>query len=110
MPQPTDPSLYCIEVVTRQWEAMVAWYRDTVGLRTLIRMTDDRYAMLAAGATRLAILGRDVEQSPPAQRHRLVFEVAELATPPARRHSEGFLELKLTDPDGNSVRLICWDR
>lgn len=106
--EPPRPELFCLELLTPHWERMVGWYRNTLGLRVLIRMVDDQYALLAAGGTRLAILGRHRDSELPQNRLRLVFEVAELAAPPARIHAEGFRELHLVDPDGNAVRVIAW--
>ena len=100
-------TLYCVELLTTQWETMVAWYRTTLGLVGLIRIVEDRYALLQAGSTRVAILGRDNVASG-AGRMRLVFEMPTLDVPPARVHPEGFREVRLVDPDGNDVRLIAW--
>ena len=35
------PGLYCIELRTTQWERAVAWYREALGLRVLVRVVDD---------------------------------------------------------------------
>ena len=48
------PGLYCIELRTQQWERLVEWYREVIGLRVLVRVTDDGYALLEAGETRNA--------------------------------------------------------
>jgi catechol 2,3-dioxygenase-like lactoylglutathione lyase family enzyme len=106
--EPARPELFCLEILTSNWERMVAWYRNTLGLRSLIRIDEDRYALLAAGGTRLAILGRPRDNEEAQTRLRLVFELPELPIPPARVHREGFHELHLVDPDGNAVRLIAW--
>jgi predicted enzyme related to lactoylglutathione lyase len=113
------PSLFSVELRTSQWATMVEWYRTVLGLRVLIRVVDDGYALLAAGDTRLAILARD--DPPPANgRWSLGFEVPDLdaiharlrtaaaaATAPTT-HPEGFRELTVTDPDGNRLRLFAW--
>ena len=111
--------LFCVEIRTARWAAMVAWYRDTLGLRSLVRVSEDRYALLAAGASRLALVGisdQENGKSPSA----LVFEVPNLTAAEEslytagerilrrRIHPEGFHELTLNDPDGNCVRLIAW--
>jgi len=100
--------LFCVELLTSQWETMIAWYRETLGLRALVRMPEDQYALFAAGGTRIAILGRSSLDESSARRLRLVFEVSTLAVPPARLHPEGFLERRLADPDGNAVHLVAW--
>jgi catechol 2,3-dioxygenase-like lactoylglutathione lyase family enzyme len=113
------PSLFSVELRTARWPDMVAWYRDVLGLRVLVRVMDDGYALLAAGDTRLAILAR--KEPPPASgRWSLGFEVPDLdaiharlraaaaaATAPTT-HPEGFRELTVADPDGNRLRLFAW--
>ena len=114
-----QPSLFSVELRTARWAELVEWYRHVLGLRVLVRVVDDGYALLAAGDTRLAILSRPA--APPASgRWSLGFEVADLAAvrerlvragtdvaPPAA-HPEGFRELVFTDPDGNRIRLFAW--
>ena len=98
---------------------MVEWYRCVLGLRVLVRVVDDGYALLAAGDTRLALLQRpDADQS--SRRWSLGFEVADLESIQARlieagpeiikikEDPEGFRELVATDPDGNRIRLFVW--
>jgi hypothetical protein len=53
-----SPGLYCIELRTSQWEVMVQWYRSALGLRVLVRVVDDGYALLECGETRLALIAR----------------------------------------------------
>lgn len=98
---------------------MVEWYRGVIGLRVLLRVVDDEYALIEAGDTRLAILGRPSpgEASP---RWSLGFEVVDLDAARARlaaagahvedpgRHPEGFREIVSADPDGNRLRLFTW--
>lgn len=119
------PALFAVELRSTRWEALVAWYRDALGLEVLLRVIDDRYALLAAGSARLAILGRDVAVPPDSRwsqssRWSLAFEVADLeatrerlvatgcaASEPAS-NPEGFREFVVADPDGNRVRLFAW--
>lgn len=111
--------LFCVEIRTSQWGPMLAWYRDMLGLRSLVRVNEEQYALLAAGASRLAVVGVEGQaagRSPAV----LVFEVPNLAAAEEslyaagerilrrRIHPEGFHELTLGDPDGNCVRLIAW--
>ena len=118
-------TLFAVELRSTQWEALVAWYRDVLGLEVLLRVVDDRYALLAAGSARLAILGRD-DAVPPgsrwsqSSRWSLVFELADLeatrerlmatgcAAPEPTANPEGFREFVVADPDGNRVRLFAW--
>ncbi len=113
------PTLFAVEIRTAQWPELVAWYRDLLGLEVLLRVVDDRYALLAAGPTRLAILGRD-RGEPASGRWSLAFEVTDLenargrlvaggiGAPAPVANPEGFRELVVTDPDGNRIRLFAW--
>jgi catechol 2,3-dioxygenase-like lactoylglutathione lyase family enzyme len=113
------PSLYSVELRTSRWQEMVDWYRSTLGLRVLVRVVDEGYALIEAGETRLALIARDTNGEPN-PRWSLGFEVhdveqvaarLELAGnrfSPPRRHAEGFQEIMTTDPDGNSIRLFAW--
>jgi len=116
---PSDrPSLFSVELRTAAWGELVAWYRDVLGLRVLVRVVDDGYALLAAGDTRLAILARPAAGSA-SGRWSLGFEVTDLDAVHARLvasggsatptvHPEGFRELVVADPDGNRIRLFAW--
>ena len=113
------PGLYCIELRTANWHESVEWYRQALGLRVLVRVVDDGYALLEAGETRLALLARESpgEASP---RISFAFEVHDLTTVIARLermgsvvkeaidHPEELREINLSDPDGNRIRLFCW--
>jgi predicted enzyme related to lactoylglutathione lyase len=120
-PLDDDCELYCVEIRTDNWQNLVAWYKNALGMRSLLRVEEDRYALLAAGGTRLAIVGRDShDQKSP--RWTLAFEVANLDVAearlegagaevgPRRLHPEGFTTVAATDPDGNRVRLFTWPK
>ena len=118
MSVPQPPSLFSVELRTAHWAELVEWYRNVLGLRVLVRVVDDRYALLEAGDTRLAILGRPTPGEP-SSRWSLGFEVADLdeaarrlaaagADGSPQSHPEGFRELVVTDPDGNRIRLFSW--
>ena len=113
------PGLYCVELRTAQWDQMLKWYREVLGLRVLVRVVDDGYALLAAGETRLALVAR-AAPGPPTRRISLAFEVQDLKSLCARlqaagsiithpaRDPEGLREADTADPDGNRIRLFCW--
>lgn len=123
-PRP-DPNAACaafaVELRTAQWEALVEWYRDVLGLVVLLRDSDGGYALLQAGAAQVALLRR-ADAGPASPRYGLCLEIA--AWPPVlqrlqrggtpfsgpRTAPEGYEEATLTDPDGNRIRLICWSR
>jgi predicted enzyme related to lactoylglutathione lyase len=119
MSVPHRPSLFSVELRTARWTELVEWYRNVLGLRVLLRVVDDGYALFEAGDTRLAILGRPTPGEP-SGRWSLGFEVEDLdaahdrlaaagttVTQPETHH-EGFRELRAVDPDGNRLRLFCW--
>lgn len=95
------------------------WYRDALGLKVLVRVLDDEYALLEAGDTRLAILGR-AAAGEASGRWSLGFEVSDVVVARERLlgmamtvgeptiHPEGFHELRVVDPDGNRLRLFAW--
>jgi predicted enzyme related to lactoylglutathione lyase len=113
------PSLYCVELRTSCWTECVKWYRETLGLKVLVRVPEDGYALLEAGDTRLALIARD-NSGPASARWSLGFEVENLDTVAQRlvtagwevsrpdRTSEGFREVVTLDPDGNRIRLFSW--
>jgi predicted enzyme related to lactoylglutathione lyase len=113
------PSLYCVELRTQNWVRLVEWYRDVLGLRVLVRVVDDGYALLEAGETRLALLQRD-SVGEPNKRISLAFEVDDIAKVSARLEASGVTvlypvrgpehlrEANALDPDGNRIRLFSW--
>ena len=115
------PGLYCVELRTDHWEASVRWYREVLGLKVLVRVTDDGYALLDAGETRIALLKREQvgEASP---RISLAFEVSDLRMVTtrlaadgcdfamAKTDAEGLREINVADPDGNRIRLFSWPK
>lgn len=115
------PELYCVELRSDHWAELVEWYKQALGMRSLLRVDDDRYALLAAGNSRLAIVGRDVPGAS-SPRWTLAFEVADLDVAearlegagaevgPRRLHPEGFTTIATSDPDGNRVRLFNWPK
>ncbi len=113
------PGLYCVELRTENWDALVEWYREVLGLRVLVRVIDDGYALLEAGETRLALLSRS-SAGEAAARVSLAFEVKDVRKICARikaagssvtyprRDQEGLREANTLDPDGNRIRLFSW--
>jgi catechol 2,3-dioxygenase-like lactoylglutathione lyase family enzyme len=113
------PSLYCVELRTENWPRLVDWYRHILGLRVLVRVVDDGYALLEAGETRIALLSRDNTEAP-SGRISLAFEVDDIPKVCGRldefgspllhptHDPEGLREVNTTDPDGNRIRLFSW--
>jgi hydroxymethylpyrimidine/phosphomethylpyrimidine kinase len=113
------PGLYCVELRTANWSALVEWYREVLGLRVLVRVIDDGYALLEAGENRLALISRP-DSGEASQRISLAFEVTDVRKVTARlraagakvthptRDPEGLREASTTDPDGNRIRVFSW--
>lgn len=113
------PGLYCVELRTENWQSMLDWYREVLGLRVLVRVVDDGYALLEAGESRLALLAR-TSAGEASRRISLAFEVPDVSQICARleslgapvthpaRDKEGLRETNTTDPDGNRIRLFSW--
>jgi catechol 2,3-dioxygenase-like lactoylglutathione lyase family enzyme len=116
-----SPGLYCIEIRTSNWPELVRWYRDVLGLRVLVRVVDDGYALLEAGDNRLALISRPLAGEP-SRRISLAFEVLDIPAICARlenagspithpKHDqEGLREANTVDPDGNRIRLFAWPK
>ena len=116
----TNISLYAVSVRTSNWAELVEWYRHGLGMRVAFRVVDDSYALLLAGGGRLALIG-DEHPGEASKRFSLAFEVESLEAAVARLdavgadHSgpqdnpEGFREVTTVDPDGNRIRLFCWN-
>lgn len=113
------PGLYCVELRTENWPRLVEWYREILGLRVLVRVVDDGYALLDAGDTRIALLARK-DADEPCRRISLAFEVEDVKKLVAKlsaagspisyplRDPEGLREANTADPDGNRIRLFSW--
>lgn len=113
--------LYSLQLLSPDWERLVRWYRDALGLRVFIRVIEDRYAQLDGGGVQLAILQEPFPTSA-SPRWSLAFELEDLEPAAARLQSldwpferrppnlEGLAQLKTSDPDGNVVRLFRWPR
>ena len=120
-PRSNLPQLYSVELRTAQWPAVLRWYRDVLGLRSLVRVVEDGFALLGAGTVRIALLSRE-QPGPASERLSLAFEVDDLdslvvrlaragtrATAP-QLTSEGYRVVSTSDPDGNQIRIFAWPR
>src|SRR5262249_14431546 len=99
------------------WPAAVAWYHDVLGLEVVLRAEADQFALLRAGAGRLALKGG----SPGPGNVLLTFAVDDLpaeleclaargAFPegPLKASPEGYRRALLRDPDGHRLCLFDW--
>lgn len=121
--EPPPPArLFMIELRSSHWERSLAWYRDLIGLRVVLRQPEDGFAMLDGGGVRLAlkrrapgeVVTRNLEDGP-----MLIFEVADAAAELARltaagspvlkplaTNLEGYRRAVVADPDGHPVTLF----
>ncbi|HKB01411.1 MAG TPA: VOC family protein [Gemmataceae bacterium] len=112
----SDMDLYLVELTVADWPASLAWYRDRLGLTVEKLDEPNRYALLTAGPTQIALkAGMPLPAST-----RLTFYVADLdaeltrlvdrgLTPSTPNVSpEGYRSVKLTDPDGHRLELFEW--
>ena len=113
-----------IELRCNDWERCLAWYRDQMGLRVVLRQPEDGFAMLEAGGVRLALKRRApgaVMPTHPDQGPMLIFEVADVAaelarltaagTPllkPLATNLEGYRRAVVADPEGHPVTLFAF--
>jgi catechol 2,3-dioxygenase-like lactoylglutathione lyase family enzyme len=112
-------SLFCVELRTPQWDRMIEWYRDILGMTVVLCDDSGGYALLEAAGARLSILARE-ETGPKSDRWSLSFEVNEMyavtnrlaashsTRTQLRLNKEGFQECVVADPDGNKVRIFAW--
>lgn len=119
VPDARQAELFAVELRTSDWERLVGWYGEVAGLPVLVRIPEDRYALLGGTGGRLAILGRG-EPASASPRWSLAIEVADLSAarvrleaagspaPPASLHPEGYWQIATTDLDGNRVVLFAW--
>ena len=112
------PHAWAISWLTvADWPAAVAWYRDVLGLRVLLRVEADRFALLTAGTGRVALKAG----TPQPGTLLLTFEVDDLPAEmtrlaaagvvperPPRASPEGYRRAEQRDPDGYRICLFDW--
>ena len=105
------------------WSTIVRWYIDILGLAPVVLDAEHEFAFLAAGGGRLGLKGikaargaDERDQDPP----RVPGARPGFPAPEADRkmgswsasvidnHDEGYREVRLHDPDGNSLTLFAW--
>lgn len=109
------------------WEALVNWYRDVLGLKVLMRVEADGYAMLEAGGVHLAIKQAAAGTNGHTNGHtngdgsRLYFAVedleaelrrlSDLGVPlvkPLKVTPENYRRAVIADPEGQRICLFDW--
>jgi catechol 2,3-dioxygenase-like lactoylglutathione lyase family enzyme len=107
-------SLSFVELQVADWPAAVAWYRDVLGLPVVLHVEADRFALLQAGAARLALKAGQ----PQPGTVLLAFEVPDLPAAlerlgalgvalesPCKTSPEGYRRALLRDLDGHRLSL-----
>jgi catechol 2,3-dioxygenase-like lactoylglutathione lyase family enzyme len=118
------PFLHLFMTVVRvaDWPSIVRWYIDTLRLVPVLMDPQHEFAFLAAGQGRLGLQGvKGARESTVPSKVRLVFQVIDVelerqrlielgveVTVPFDNRDEGYREIRLHDPDGNSLTLFAW--
>jgi predicted enzyme related to lactoylglutathione lyase len=122
---PTDSDgldLFMTVLKITNWSTIVPWYIDTLGLVPVLLDAEHEFAFLAAGNGRLGLQGtrtaRAVEER---SKVRLVFQVRDVdaerlrlvergveVSMPIDNGEEGYREVRLHDPEGNTLTLFTW--
>lgn len=104
------------------WPRIVRWYIDTLRLIPVLMDPQHEFAFLAAGQGRLGLHGvKGTRESTVPSKVRLVFQVPDVDLErqrltelgvevgmPVDNREEGYREIRLHDPDGNSLTLFAW--
>src|SRR3984885_4730763 len=118
------PFLHLFMTVVRvaDWSKIVRWYIDTLRLVPVLMDPQHEFAFLAAGQGRLGLHGVKGPREPTVpSKVRLVFQVRDVdlererlielgveVSVPFDNRQEGYREIRLNDPDGNSLTLFAW--
>jgi predicted enzyme related to lactoylglutathione lyase len=122
---PTDSNgldLFMTVLKIANWSSTVSWYTDTLGLVPVLLDAEHEFAFLAAGNGRLGLQGtkaaRAVDQR---SKVRLVFQVRDVdaervrliergveVSMPIDNVEEGYRQVRLHDPEGNTLTLFTW--
>lgn len=115
-------NLFMVQVEVADLPNALAWYAGALGLVVLMDDRPNGFALLGAGAAKIALKESRGERSGRGA-VGITFEVRELAAERARltglglavaeaveNPEEGFAEIRLADPDGTPIRLFAWTR
>ncbi len=116
------PDLFMTVLSVTNWPAIVPWYIDTLGLVPVLIDAEHEFAFLAAGQGRLGLKGiKGARRAHQRGKVRLVFQVPDVDLEwrkliekgvevdlPVESREEGYREIRLHDPDGNSLTLFTW--
>jgi predicted enzyme related to lactoylglutathione lyase len=114
--------LFMTVVRVMDWSTTVPWYIETLGMVPILIDAEHEFALLAAGEGRLGFKGikshriehertkvRFVFQVPDVDRERRrLVERGIVVSAPFDNHEEGYREVRLHDPEGNSLTMFTW--
>jgi predicted enzyme related to lactoylglutathione lyase len=113
---------YMLQIAVDHWAEALAWYRDVLGLKVSLLDEPNRFALLDAGPSRLALKQRAESLPPPASDDLLVFEVEDLDATlsqlvtqgcrildPPKRSAEGYSMAAIAGPENRRICLFMWD-
>jgi predicted enzyme related to lactoylglutathione lyase len=120
--EPPFLDLFMTVVRVADWSRIVRWYIDTLRLVPVLMDPQHEFAFLAAGQSRLGLQGVKGPREPTVpSKVRLVFQVRDVdferqrlselgveVSVPFDNSAEGYREIRLHDPDGNSLTLFAW--
>ncbi len=120
--EPPFLDLFMTVVRVADWPRIVRWYIDTLRLVPVLMDPQHEFAFLAAGQGRLGLHGvKSTRESTVPSKVRLVFQVPDVDLErqrlielgvevgvPFDNREEGYREIRLHDPDGNSLTLFAW--
>jgi predicted enzyme related to lactoylglutathione lyase len=114
--------LFMTVVRVTDWSTIVPWYIDTLGMVPVLIDAEREFALLAAGDGRLGFKGIKSDCTLHERtKVRFVFQVADvdserqrlaargvIVSTPFDNREEGFREVRLHDPEGNSLTMFAW--
>jgi predicted enzyme related to lactoylglutathione lyase len=120
--EPAGLDLFMTVVRVSDWSTIVPWYIETLGMVPVLIDAEHEFALLAAGNGRLGFKGIKSRTSVQERtKVRFVFQVPDVdherqrlaergvvVSAPFDNAEEGFREVRLHDPDGNSLTMFTW--
>jgi predicted enzyme related to lactoylglutathione lyase len=114
--------LFMTVVRVMNWSAIVPWYIDVLGMVPILIDAEHEFALLAAGGGRLGFKGINSHQiAHERAKVRFVFQVPDVdrerqrladrgivVSVPFDNREEGYREVRLHDPEGNSLTMFTW--
>ena len=114
--------LFMTVVRVTEWSTVVPWYIETLGMVPVLIDAEHEFALLAAGDGRVGFKGLKSNCTVHERtKVRFVFQVADvdrererllergvIVSAPFDNREEGYREVRLHDPEGNSLTMFAW--